>query len=113
LKQNSTVTLQPEPAKKHQHNYISTVKHFDGEVFLNDLLCQHWCTICSSNVVDTCTELFLEMFSSVLQVHAPLKRKRVKKQIQPVWFNSDISKAIKQRNQNKQNSSAYKYFRKK
>ena len=113
MKQNSTVTLQPEPAKKHQHNYISTVKHFDGEVFLNDLLCQHWCTICSNNVVDTCTELFLEFFSSVLQVHAPLKRKRVKNQIQPVWVNSDISKAIKQRNQNKQNSSAYKYFRKK
>jgi len=50
----------------------------------NDLLGQHWSTIYSSNDVNNCTELFIEMFSSVLQVHTPLKRKRVKRQIQPV-----------------------------
>ena len=80
----------------------------------NDLLGQDWSTIYSSNDVDNCTELFIEMFSSVLQIHTPLKRKRVKRQIQPVWFNSNISKAIKQRNHfhKKQNPFTYKYYRK-
>jgi len=40
----------------------------------------------------------LYRFSSVLDNHAPLKRKRVKKATQPNWFNSDILRAFQQRN---------------
>jgi len=38
------------------------------------------------------------MFSSIIQKHAPIKRKRVKKVTQPNWFNSNTLQAIKKRN---------------
>ena len=41
---------------------------------------------------------FLYLFTSVLDKHAPLKRKLVEKPTQPNWFNSDMLRAIHQRN---------------
>ena len=60
-------------------------------------------------------DYFLTLFTDTLDIHAPLKQKRVKYIHQPDWFNKEIEDAIKSRNCAKkmQNSDDYKYWRQK
>ena len=52
---------------------------------------------------------------TILNKHAPLKTKRVKRNNQPAWMNDDIKVAITQRDNNhyNQNWNQYKYWRNK
>ena len=72
-------------ATKPYHNYIMyrSVKHFSDTEFPTDLSNQHWSLLTACVGPDGCTNLFIEIFSSILQKHAPIKRKRVKKVTQP------------------------------
>ena len=101
--------------KKPFHNHITyrSVKNFSEVDFLTDLSNQNWSSLTAYDDPDECTDLFIKLFSSILQKHAPLKRKRVKKVTQPNWFNPDILQAIKQRNyyHKKQNVPQYKFMR--
>ena len=102
-------------ATKPYHNYIMyrSVKHFSDTEYLTVLSYQHWSLLTACVGPDECTNLFIEIFSSILQKHAPIKRKRVKKTTQPNWFNSNIVHAIKQRNyyRKKHNVPYYKLLR--
>ena len=74
------------------HNYIvyRSVKNFSEIEFLTYLSNQHWSLLTSCADPDECINLFIEMFSSILQNHAPIKRKRIQNVTQKHWFNSDI-----------------------
>ena len=49
------------------------------------------------------------MFLEILNRHAPLKTKRVKRQVQPNWMNQEISNAIINRNYHHKNHNASQY----
>ena len=89
------------------------MKSFNENDFLYELSIQPWPLINLCDDPDQCYELFSNMFLSVLQKHAPLKMKRVKRPIQPHWINTDILNAIKTRNfyHRKRNTSKYKEWR--
>ena len=66
-------------ATKPYHNYIiyRSVEHFSDIEFLTDLSNQHWSILTASADPDECTSLFIDMFSTILQKHAPIKRKQI------------------------------------
>ena len=72
--------------------------NFEVETFLDDLNKQPCTLVYSFDDPDESYSLCLYLFTSVPDKHAPLKRKRVKKPRQPNSFNSDILRAIHQRN---------------
>ena len=55
------------------------------------------------------------LVTSVLDRHAPIKSKRVRRERQPEWYNNDINEASRKRDtyHNKKNWSQYKYWRNK
>ena len=59
-------------------------------------------------------DYFSGIFNSVLNKHAPQKKKRVKRVKQPNWMTSDISDAIRKRDNHKtQNTELYRFWRNK
>ena len=71
-------------------------RKFDNDVFLSDLstaLNSIQFTI-NTNVNFS---MWIKSFTSVLDKHAPIKSKRVKRKIQPEWFNNDIKEASKKK----------------
>ena len=66
-------------ASKPYHNYIiyRSVEHFSDIEFLTDLSNLHWSLLTASAHTDECTSLFIDMFSPILQKHAPITRKQI------------------------------------
>jgi len=99
------------------HHKISyrALANFDETNFLEELKVQPWSDIERHNDPDDGLNLFIKLFSNVLNSHAPIKQKRVKRIQQPDWFNNNISFAIKQRDYAKKvnNSQQYKFWRQK
>ena len=60
-------------------------------------------------------ESFIQSFVTVFDKHAPMKTKRVKKEIQPEWHDETTKAANKQRDMyhKARNWSQYKYWRNK
>ena len=59
-------------------------------------------------------ENWVNIFLNIINKHAPLKEKRVKRKNQPKWFNSDISHAIKMRDASKlKEPDIYRFWRNK
>lgn len=64
--------------------------------------------------VDKSLSCWHENFINVLNLHAPKKAKRVKREKQPRWFNKDINNAIKMRDRTKiKDPTAYRFWRNK
>ena len=78
-------------------NYRS-LKKFDESRFLSDLAMQPWFLIDALDNPDNAIDLFNDLFSKVLNDHAPKRMKRVKRLNQPNWMNHSILDAIKERN---------------
>ena len=55
--------------KRPSHNHIT---YISVNNFLIDLFNQHWSKLTAYDDPDECTDLFINMFSSTLQKHAPL-----------------------------------------
>ena len=79
------------------HKSISyrSMKTFNENEFLDDLSNQPWFLIDIYDNPDDATELFLELFQSVLNKHAPQRKRRVKRINQPRWMKPEILQAIK------------------
>ena len=107
-----TRKLTSKPEKGLLHNSISyrNLKHFNEEQFLVHLQHQPWSAIDTYNDVDDALECFIQMFSDVLNEHAPVKVRRVKHKHQPDWFTPEIANAIKKRDAAKLSGNKW-YFR--
>ena len=87
-----TCTTQNLSDKGSAHKYIRYRKteQFDENAFLSDLAQQSWSNINSYEDPSAAVQFFNDTFLSLLDKHAPLKRKRVKKCQQPGWMNQEI-----------------------
>ena len=85
------------------------MKAFKEEDFMNDLIAQPWSLIDIYEDPEDALQTFIRMFSKVLDVHAPLKEKRVKHKHQPDWFTDSIASAIRERNKAKESKNIMQY----
>ena len=65
-------------------------KYFNAESFLNDLYILPWTEIDNKENVDKMWECWKSLFVQVLDKHAPLKTKRVRKRGTVPWINKDV-----------------------
>ena len=93
--------------KEPVHRYVSyrDTKRFNETDFLNDLENQPWSVIDIFEDASDALDFFSSIFSSVLPNHAPKKQRRVKRQKQPNWINTEILQARKKRDQYKKSSN--------
>ena len=77
-----------------------TLLNYDKDLFLADLQSIDW-----TDVSDGCTndlarmaDTFSRIFSSVLEVHAPLKRRRISKKSTP-WIKPQVKRLMRERDQ--------------
>ena len=85
------------------HSYISfrSFKHFNKAVFFNDL---HWAPfteVLNCTDPDKALATWYNVYLTVVNRHAPLKRKRVKHPKLPPWLNKDIKETMAERDKQK------------
>ena len=73
------------------------MRHFDSLKFLEDLNTQPWQLLNFFENPNDALDFFMQLFESLLDKHAPKITKRVKRTLQPNWFNTEISEASKMR----------------
>ena len=97
--------------KKDSHNIITyrSFKHFNDDIFLNDLMTANWTDIETMNDVDSIMETWYSMFTQIVDKHAPVKTQRVKRNIQPDWLTSEILDIMKERDKCKKNGNLKLY----
>ena len=85
--------------KKHTHTTISyrNFSKFDENAFLDDLSKAPFHTVEYENDPSLCIQLWYDILNKVLDKHAPVVSKRVKKDVQPEWYNKEIMHARKMR----------------
>ena len=97
--------------KRPVHKYIRyrDTKRFNETDFLNDLENQTWSVIDIFEDASDALNFFSSIFSSVLSNHAPKVQRRVKRQKQPNWINTESLQARKKRDQYKKSSNIPQY----
>ncbi|VDI44092.1 Hypothetical predicted protein [Mytilus galloprovincialis] len=85
--------------KKHSHSTITyrNFKTFNEQNYLKDLKSAPFQHIEFENDPSVCIEMWYNIFNNILNKHAPIVKKRVKKDRQPEWYNKEISYARKMR----------------
>ena len=85
--------------KKHSHSTITyrNFKNFNEQHYLKDLKSAPFQHIEFENDPSVCIEMWYNIFNNILNKHAPIVKKRVKKDRQPEWYNKEISYAGKMR----------------
>ena len=84
---------------KHQHKYITSrqLKNFNHEAFLTDLSEIDWeALVASAQDIDDAVRKWTQIFSLILEKHAPTLRRRVSDRYTP-WLNADYFKLAKTR----------------
>ena len=81
------------------HKFISyrETKSFNEANFIYDLESQPWSIMSIFDNASDALDYFTNLFNSVLNKHAPKKKRRVKRSKQPNWINPEILSAIKKR----------------
>ena len=101
--------------RKQNHDYITyrCLKNFNENTFLNDLQQSSLDSIPKLDDPNEALEKFTNIFSSVLNRHAPVIRKRVKFVHQKEWMNDDIKEGMRKRDfyHGKRDMANYKYWR--
>ena len=97
------------------HKFISyrEAKSFNENAFITELEEQPWTVM---NIFDTASDAldyFISTFNSVLNKHAPKKKRRVKKSKQPNWMNQNIMAARRTRDSidKSKNMAEYRLWR--
>ena len=72
-------------------------KNFNAESFLSDLYILPWTEIDNKENVDAMWECWKSLFVQVLDKHAPLKTRRVRKRGSVPWINKDVRKKLFER----------------
>lgn len=82
----------------HKPILFRSLRNFSVDKFLSDLQCIPWNTLDMFTDPNDTLEQWYCLFNNVLNLHAPFKKRRVKRQYTPEWFTAEISEAIMQRN---------------
>ena len=73
------------------------LKNLNKEKFIASLNEAPWdCAFVFDDADEIC-DAWYEIFNSIVELHLPQKQKRVKREVQPKWFTSDIAQEIKVR----------------
>ena len=85
--------------KKNTHIEIQyrCFKKFNEQEFRADLLHAPFHEVEMESDIDTAVEKWYNIFTTIIDKHAPTKIKRVKSYKQAEWFNQDINEAIHKR----------------
>ena len=101
---NPTILIRKQNAnlrsKKNNHITINyrCLKKIDEKILQNDFEAVPWSTLdMFSDDPDEMLKNWNSLVFTVIDKHAPIKSKRVKKQTKPAWFTEDIQNAIKRR----------------
>ena len=86
----------PKTGSRNQIEYRN-FKHFNAQSFLNDLYILPWSELDNKQNVDEMWECWKSLFIQVLDKHAPLKTKRVRKKGSVPWINKDIKAKLFER----------------
>ena len=86
----------PKTGSRNQIEYRN-FKQFKAESFLNDLYILPWSELDNKQNVDEMWECWKSLFIQVLDKHAPLKTKRVRKKGSVPWINKDIKSKLFER----------------
>ena len=80
---------------KNTHKYVTTrsFKNFNAESFISDLKEVPWNILSHCNTSDEMLEIWQELFTSIADVHAPIRSRRVRNKQSP-WITSQIRKMI-------------------
>ena len=84
---------------KHQHKYITSrqLKNFNQEAFLSDFSEVNWeALVADAQDIDDEVRKWTQIFSLILEKHAPTLRRRVSDRYTP-WLNADYFKLAKTR----------------
>ena len=84
---------------KDQHTTITyrDIKGLNKEQFVSSLQEAPWdCAFVFEDTNDV-VDAWYKVFNDIIDEHLPLKQKRVKRKVQPKWFNTEILKGIKAR----------------
>ena len=97
----------------HQTIQYRCFKKFSDDAFLNELSNALSSFQVNQADCDQNFERWTQILMMVLNKHAPMKTKRVKRNRQPEWLNDEIKSAIKKRDtyHNAKNWKEYKYWR--
>ena len=89
-----------ENLQKENHTLITyrSFKEFSETDFILELFQTNFQSIEFHRDVNQSLALFYEKLHSVISKHAPLMQKRVKRLVQPGWFNENIKQLIHKRN---------------
>jgi exonuclease III len=82
--------------REEGHKFISyrDMKRFNHELFLQDMAQVPWHIVESYPEPDDALGIWYKLFNQVLDAHAPVRRKRVKRWHQPKWITPAIIEAI-------------------
>ena len=83
--------------------------HFDQDAFLSDLGSVPWSIIELFDDVDDALHACEVLFMDVVNVHVPLRERRVKRPRQPGWLTDDITAAMATRDSYKQREDYINY----
>lgn len=89
----------------HKFSFYRSMKMFNKSAYLKDICKVDWHSIFNTTILDEIIGNFNNLLISVINKHCPLRKRRVKHQELPPWFNTEISNAISQRD--KTNKSKY------
>ena len=81
--------------------------HAAQNAFIDDLSCAPWSTLEVFNDPSEAIEQWYLLFNDVLDTHAPVKSRRVKRPRPPDWFSAEIGVTIKERNRLHKLASAH------
>ena len=90
-------TLKSHENKAHKSIRYRDYKHFDPDKCVNDLEKQPWSSIYDSANPNDALDVFNKLFIDVLNKHAPVRNKRVRKPTLPPYLDADIISLIKRR----------------
>ena len=95
--------------------YCPLVISFTRVIGINSCYYSPTFDIESFNDIDSMIDTWCSMFTAVVDMHAPVKTQRVKRNIQPDWLTSEISDSMKERDKCKKsgNLELYKTLRNK
>ena len=95
--------------KGHTSIYFRSMKNFDSDKFLADLMLTSFFKIYQTSSPDEAMCMFIDLFNETLDRHAPLKTKRVKHPDLPKWLHQDIINAMAIRDNHKASKEWEKY----
>ena len=87
------------PSKRGNHKYIiyRNFKSFSKPAFLNDLNLTNFEPVLFCADPNKAASLFIQLLTSIVNKHAPLRRKRVKYESNPAWLTPEIRSEMKKR----------------